>query len=140
MGQNMREIEFRGKRKSEIPEICGEWVYGYYAVTSSKTPAIYNGNKGFNKYGNHWASVTPETVGQYTGLMDKNGVKIFEGDIVRWDEGYTPIVVNWRGIIGEQGIGDPPLFVTADYTVIGNIHDNPELLEAGKQGGTRNEG
>jgi hypothetical protein len=85
--------------------------------------------------------VDPETVGQWTGLVDKNGTKIFEGDIlegnifenemavVSWkDESAmflaTMLLTSFCPIISLQNIGD-------EYRIIGNIHDNPELLRAG---------
>lgn len=124
----MREILFRGKRKDN-----GEWVYGNYAVTDNneKQHFIFQ-NKAFE------FEVDPETVGQYTGLTDKNGKKIFEGDIVErlwlgekhiYRIYYDNDIASFIGtdIYSER-------FTTFDYDacefeVIGNIYDNPELLE-----------
>ena len=126
----MREILFRGKRKD-----CGEWVYGWYAplVCNDKTiiPCIRNEN-GTDK------EVVWETVGQYTGLTDKNGNKIFEGDIVEFTDkfihkkGRAKIVFEsfkWK-YDGSYYGGNPIVWLCIDDTsvefeVIGNIHDNP---------------
>jgi uncharacterized phage protein (TIGR01671 family) len=134
----MKEILFRGKRVDN-----GEWVYGFYALFAS--------NKGL-KHGIHTGAengcvipyeVDPETVGQFTGLTDKNGKKIFEGDIVKGDLGLgygdnenhiAYIEYQEDGMsfclveILEEDFGKCAE-ISDDLEVIGNIHDNPELLE-----------
>lgn len=128
----MREILFRGQRKD-----TKEWVYGdLVRLRDGKKliPHIYG-----------YGEVIPETIGQYTGLADKNGRKIFEGDICRNIKTNEIFSVKWHGTMAgyvwskrkEDGhlydFGE--LFRAYDkYEIIGNIHDNPELLEVGENG------
>lgn len=121
----MREILFRGR------DACGRWHYGVPLVFSDAYVCITDPYT-FNK------SVERETVGQYIGLTDKNGIKIFEGDIVRMDLGFCG-KQNDRYIVEFSGHGFGFRHDTSDSTlyayrapmeVIGNIYDNPELMEA----------
>lgn len=128
----MREILFRGKRVDN-----NEWVYGFLSKS--------RGNNHFlslcidhEENGVMLSSIVePETISQYTGLTDKNGVKIFEGDIVRYNGEKHIVVFETRGETGYFGIKIDHietwgfcLSVPAKLMeVIGNIHDNPELVE-----------
>lgn len=129
----MREILFRGKRID-----TGEWVYG--------TP-IYDGDSVYILSGvveaneeyiciEKWCPVIPETVGQYTGLNDKNGVKIFEGDILKGAMRNLIVAYKGAGFIAywndhDYGYGTEQMWcnLVEGGEVIGNIHDNPEILE-----------
>ena len=136
----MREILFRGKRVDN-----GEWVEGYYVYDNSgqttEHPTAYIVH--LNKHPCGWSlipfEVIPDTVGQDTGLTDKNGKKIFEGDIVKTNKFNEPnkkYIIKYNlqfgAFIGEDKYH--MYFTTFDgdsdqFEVIGNIHDNPELLE-----------
>ena len=121
----MREILFRGKRADN-----GEWVDGFYTcvadvhyILSGIFDSLINGIINTRGY-----KVIPETVCQFTGLYDKDGRKIFEGDIMR----NTGNVVEFCG--GNFCInGDSPLSYWTGTEVIGNIYDNPELLKGGNE-------
>ena len=138
----MRDFLFRGKRKDN-----GEWVTGFYVH--------YDDTKDNHKddcdyivgihTGEHFPffEVLPETIGQYTGKTDKNGKKIFEGDIVKTDKFSEPnkqyIIkydLQFGAFIGQDRYNC--YFVTFDgdsdeFEVIGNIHDNPKLLKGGDE-------
>jgi uncharacterized phage protein (TIGR01671 family) len=142
----MREIKFRGKRVDN-----GEWVYGdlihrysnwIYIAPIPSTIEITP------------IEIDPETVGQYTGLKDKNGKEIYEGDIVeikvvsvrkedKWDGetgeylGWEYVEVPFKDIKIVEWLGDGfNLFygnwIEDEFEVIGNIFDNPELLKGEK--------
>jgi len=123
----MREILFRGKRKDN-----GEWVFGGFTNDAADNPRITT--KTSDGFGLVFHEVIPETVGEYTGLLDCKGQKIFEGDILRVDH---------QGIyIGSVHYKEAQFFGAGDYLqnavdhgaiVIGNIHDNPELLEVNNE-------
>ena len=141
----MRKILFKAKHINDHG-----WVYGDLIRNDNKYyPVTFIGGIIFSrdKYTNelsldgHWLSeVDPETVGQYTGLTDKNGKKIFEGDIVRYRKNQG--VINYHDccfcirLIEKDWMrrSNPAMDIVEneypnEIEVIGNIHDNPELLE-----------
>lgn len=162
----MREILFRGKRVDN-----GEWVYGYYTelpegdigatlmggsdellcedtaayIVSIETMQypLFSPAYPIQVFDADLCKVRPETVGQYTGLTDKNGKKIFEGDIIETSGlGYKrrryPVAF-CDGFFGYQNEYDAIAFLDSEYPipqenreVIGNIHDNSELLKEKK--------
>lgn len=145
----MREILFRGK---EIK--TGKWVYGSYSFAPRRKGAFGQIISDLDKEKHYIVSKTnyeywevcPETVGEYTGLTDKNGKKVFEGDIFKtYFESYTHsweevgVVTEFCGAYGIESADGKHFraFInesvyTRSYEVIGNIHDNPELLEVEK--------
>ena len=133
----MRDILFRGKRKDN-----GEWVYGYYVEAEKLDKSgteYFIIEKSADGASN---AVIPKTVGQCTGLEDKNGNLIFDGDICKgawktkfevfWDKPKTSFQVrtdynspNGRDLTYYANYQDGII----DVNVIGNIYDNPELLD-----------
>ena len=138
----MREILFRGqtRRYGEKVRMNGEkvksnWVYGgiFPNNRGGDFSIIYQQEPTIEKF-----TVYSDTVGQYTGLTDKNGTKIFEGDIVKYGDTVHNVVFEQRNETAYFGLVYSTLETLSfghyqdlkQIEVIGNIHDNPELLEA----------
>lgn len=136
----MREILFRGKTKNN------EWVEGLYLTYDPKhydclenpSHVIVNNPEAIgcglciqeSEMTGKNLAVYSDTIGQFTGLTDKNGKKIFEGDIVELDDGEVGCVV-YRDSGFALSNGGCSLCVSSqtERMIIGNIHDNPELME-----------
>ena len=122
----MREILFRAKRQYN-----GEWIYGDLQHNGKNIPKWVDGEE-----------IISETIGQFTGLTDKNGTKIFEGDIVKIHRTYLNAGYEedcfykvawhkyWNGwaLINIKSTQSCYLDNVIKGEIVGNIHDNPELL------------
>ena len=128
----MREILFRGKHSEK-----SRWDYGDLYMDHGRT---YIGSRDMMHGVRVHGEVIPDTVGQYTGLIDKNGTKIFEGDIVKLR--LLAAKMEWKGVceyrngafgLAWQYAGERYCTFAgtcnAEYEVLGNIHDNPEMME-----------
>ena len=125
----MRKILFRGKRLDN-----GEWVTGYVLFSKDNSEAVI---AKLTDTESVCENVDPATVGQFTGLHDKNGKEIYEGDVVRTLSGFVGYMrYNERFIRFEVAAPyesydnerNPDGVPRESWEVIGNIHDNPELL------------
>ena len=126
-----REIKFRGKIVDNR-----EWVFGMYLISgknhhSPNLHVIYSDEGNLNQYmGLQGYTVIPETVGQFTGLTDKNGKERFTGDVIKRSTGYVFIEK-----IKTFSLGSNTSAKCFGYDfhpsdeIIGNIHDNPELCK-----------
>jgi uncharacterized phage protein (TIGR01671 family) len=139
----MREILFRGKATNRDPNIeyrttykNGDWVYGLMTDLG-----FYMGfAKMTNIDGVSGIDVDRNTIGQYTGLTDKNGKRIFEGDIISgavvWLERRKLGIVDFRhgsfGLVWHRGKIEQFCPFTSmcniEYEIVGNIHDNPDMI------------
>lgn len=160
----MREVLFRGKRKDN-----GEWVYGayvshnWYPVDDEREEfdgvVVEESNIISYEEDCLWYRVIPESVSEFTGLTDKKGKKIFEGDILQVITGdgwscpkgtkvyyevvfieFNPENASWSEYIGYMAKGESGALRSLanvirryDAVVVGNIHDNSELLKGGAE-------
>lgn len=123
-----REILFRGKHVHALPgqrHLEGRWIYGY----------LCNENYIYSSELEGEFLIDPETVCQYTGLTDKNGMKIFEGDIVYIASEEENFLIAWDSdtarfqLSGDGCRVDFDNYWGNEVEIIDNIFDNPDLLE-----------
>lgn len=133
----MREILFRGKCV-QVGIYHERWIEGFYGEDDGKALIAHNTDLGMVGY-----FCDPDTIGQYTGLTDKNGTRIFEGDIIKQVIPHNLVqpfifTVNWCEecamfvlpcITNDAFESDFTVMRSDEIEVVGNIHDNPELLK-----------
>jgi hypothetical protein len=119
----MREIKFRGLGKNDI------WRYGYYFAHKEAIQSYHYIRENSSDH-----RIDPLTLGQYTGLKDKNGVDIYEGDLldengylfeVIWDKQWAKFKLQWR----TKAIQFPEWNRGVQMSIIGNIYQNQDLIK-----------
>ena len=155
----MRHVENRGERMREhlykgrgLGNWLGKWLEGHYfidVIDDEDRQGFIKAHYIMAQYGDHYQrqEVDPETVSEYTGLLDKNGMKIFEGDIVKSEISIGDVQfshgmfgIEWtrakadKSMVGSWGqlhnLRRMDDGFNEEVEIIGNVHDNPELLEA----------
>ena len=130
----MRDIRFRGKKKSPYGD---KWVYGYYAFEDGEHVIVMPHSTSYaealkeNRPLPHISvkhSIDFNTLGQFTGLYDKNKVPIYEGDILNFDDENWIVSFEDGKFIGTFDNTSYDIFEISHYEVIGNIYGNPDLL------------
>ena len=133
----MRTIKFRGKSI-----LTDEWLYGdlVHSADKKRTAILVNDKDSYDE-----CEVDSETIGQFTGLYDANGKRIYEGDIVKWkaDNRLYAVIFKWGmfyasvEVCNQEIYGGFPLHALAgdekDIEIVGNIYDNPELKKKYKE-------
>lgn len=135
----MNEILFRGKRLD-----TGEWAYGFAVIYEQYAYILVPTSYEANGVGIDSFPVDPESIGRYSGIIDKNGRKVFEGDIYAWVDKYGDYCACLicfgeffeydyiNGFYVKSLLGDIFSFAGSEFSEIeisGNIHDNPELFK-----------